>query len=138
MARQHRKPFPPARVRIIVAALAVAVGATAAFSALRPRENALEARLKSDFARLKRAVQTFRLEQGRWPSSLDDLLDPPPRFSGDRSPYVTRAPLDPWGAEYLLALNDRHPVILSLGPDGIEGTPDDIAASIADRHRGRS
>lgn len=138
MTQQRKKTPPKSKTRLVIVVLAVAIGATAAFSALRPREDALEARVKADVAQLQRAVQTFRLEQGRWPSSLDDLLDPPPRFSGDRSPYVTRAPLDPWGAEYLLALNDRHPVILSLGPDGIEGTPDDIAASIADRHRGRS
>jgi hypothetical protein len=40
-----------------------------------------------------------------------------------------RSATDPWGEEYLLAVSDGLPVVLSAGPDREPGTDDDVFAT---------
>jgi general secretion pathway protein G len=35
-------------------------------------------------------------------------------------------PLDPWDNEYQYELREKKPVIWSFGPDGVDGTEDDV------------
>ena len=44
------------------------------------------------------------------------------------APLMESVPLDPWGRPYLYRYiaDPRQPVLTSLGPDGLEGTQDDI------------
>lgn len=85
---------------------------------------------------LSRALDRFRTDNGRLPTvgeGLGALVSAPPRVSNWHGPYLsatmpaTAPPTDPWGRPYLY-----HPVpgggyvVLSVGPDGKEGTTDDI------------
>jgi general secretion pathway protein G len=67
---------------------------------------------------LEQTADAFRLDQGDYPSSLEQLIQPP----NGRPPYVEpRALLDPWEHEYQYANPGQHsttgkPDIWSLGP----------------------
>jgi hypothetical protein len=69
------------------------------------------------------AVRMFRLCNRRWPT-VADLTTPDTRGNVCWEPPFT----DPWGHEYVLRLgNDDNSWVLSLGPDGVAGTADDLA-----------
>jgi general secretion pathway protein G len=49
-----------------------------------------------------------------------------PGVSGWRGPYLHELPKDPWGHPYIYHRSGSDFKILSAGPDGQEGTADDI------------
>ena len=72
----------------------------------------------------------FELHVGRMPTSLDELVNPPAnpaeaeKWAG---PYVEKIPLDPWDNAYQFESDGvNKPRIWSFGPDGQNGTQDDI------------
>lgn len=73
------------------------------------------------------ALDTYRLDMGRYPSSLDELRSSDsPRWDG---PYLPKSvPLDPWDNPYSYKTpgEDGNPYLLaSLGADGKPGGEDD-------------
>lgn len=72
---------------------------------------------KTDIGTLSMASEMFRLDHGRYPQSLDELLDPP----GEHD-YLERTPMDPWSkAPYVMKVIDGKPAFGSYGADGVEG-----------------
>jgi general secretion pathway protein G len=91
-------------------------------------ERARRGRAEADVENLKNAVNLFRMEQSRWPETLEDLVNPPETRGGlQEEPYLEKLPIDPWGNEYIYVIEDNRPVIISMGPDGQEGTQDDLS-----------
>jgi general secretion pathway protein G len=83
------------------------------------------------------AVDQYRLSVGKYPTGdqgLQSLRVQPPDAPVNkwRGPYLeSDIPPDPWGNEYLYEeVQDQYGEpsfqITSLGPDGTNGTPDDI------------
>ncbi|GAB2921850.1 type II secretion system major pseudopilin GspG [Rheinheimera gaetbuli] len=75
---------------------------------------------------LQTSLDTYRLDMGRYPASLDDLLKGDhPNWDG---PYFPQAiPLDPWGNPYVYRTpgRDSKPYdLISYGSDGREGGED--------------
>jgi general secretion pathway protein G len=83
------------------------------------------------------ALELYQLHNDTYPSTeqgLNALIEEPssdPRPRNWRGPYLQRRPIDPWGNEYQY----RQPAsqnkiagydIWSMGPDGVDGTDDDI------------
>ena len=73
------------------------------------------------------ALDLYELDNGKYPGTLQALLDNPDVLKNWNGPYVKKAPVDPWGTAYLY----RHPSshgkdydLYSLGPDGVEGNDD--------------
>lgn len=59
----------------------------------------------------------------RLPDSLQELTTGP-------SPLTKEINLDPWGNEYIYKkISNREFEIISAGPDGVEGTEDDVTAN---------
>ena len=88
---------------------------------------AREARVKAaqgDIANVGVALDLFELDQGRYPSSLSELL------TSERK-YIKEAgvPRDPWDNEYIYNYSGQTYELKSSGPDGIAGTEDDISSS---------
>jgi general secretion pathway protein G len=90
---------------------------------------------RTDIAMLGSALDLYRDDVGQYPTDADDLdaLDTAPsRTTGWHGPYIKHhVPNDPWGHPYVYHATrpgDTDPyTILSCGPDGTEGTADDIA-----------
>jgi len=83
---------------------------------------------------LSLGIDRFERRLGRFPATLEDLVREPPNLAGDErwdGPYVARTMLtDPWGRPYQYCGPGKHNVerydLWSLGPDGEDGTYDDI------------
>ena len=86
---------------------------------------------KAEILVLDHACPQFEADVGRMPVSLDELVHPPDdaaekaKWAG---PYVEKINVDPWGHPYRCEGDGKSkPRIWSIGPDGINGTADDIS-----------
>jgi len=97
-------------------------------------DNAKIGTAKLKLSELEKALQLYSVQVGEYPSQsegLRSLLSPP---DGSK-PFLKEknVPKDPWGAEYLYFNPARNGganpyEVVSKGPDGQEGTEDDIKA----------
>ena len=81
---------------------------------------------------IKAAVDAYKANTGDYPRDLGALLRNTAGVSNWSGPYLDLAwkPVDPWGNPYIYRYPGRHNPqsydLLSAGPDGKEGTADDI------------
>jgi general secretion pathway protein G len=90
-----------------------------------------------DIQNLENALQMYKLNANRFPTTEQGLealvsipsIEPVPRNYPEGG-IINRLPQDPWGGDYiLLSPGEIKPVeIYSVGPDGIDGTEDDIGS----------
>jgi general secretion pathway protein G len=96
-------------------------------------EQARETAAHADiYGGIKTALDSFEVDNGFYPKSLQDLIQQPSNAKNWRGPYLDPAtlPIDPWQNPYIYYFPGKHnPTgydLLSMGPDGKEGTDDDI------------
>ena len=99
------------------------------------KEKADRQKVVSDIAALENALDMYKLDNSRYPTTeqgLDALVampdvDPEPR-DYRAGGYIKRLPQDPWGNEYLLVSPGENGQVdvYSIGLDGEEGSDDDI------------
>ena len=99
------------------------------------QEGALKKAAAADVSSIKRQISVYKLHTYSYPATLGDLVTKPGdaaianRWEG---PYLEggKVPLDPWGREYRFAAPGKHNPdmfdVWSTGPDGQDGTADDI------------
>ena len=90
---------------------------------------------KTDIANLEVALDTFEIDNGRYPTAEEGLAALVERPAGLdetwKGPYIKRGiPKDPWQIEYAYEYpgrqNDNGYDLHSFGPDGQDGSEDDI------------
>lgn len=92
----------------------------------RAKVSATKLKIKS----VEGALHQYNVQEGEYPSNLKALLNPP----GGGPPYLKEkgVPKDPWGSELLYFKPPRKGngpfEVVSKGPDGQEGTDDDLRA----------
>ena len=120
-------------VMIIIGLLAALVGPRF----IRQEEKAKVKAAKAQIELLSTALDTYRLDIGRYPSTeegLDALLRKPSSAEKWDGPYLKKdVPLDPWGKAYVYKSPGDHGSfdLLSYGADGVsggEGDNHDIAS----------
>jgi general secretion pathway protein G len=98
-------------------------------------QQAKEAAARADInANLSAALDVFEMHNGRYPATgegLAALRTAPAGAAEWKGPYLKRAvPLDPWGKPYVYRSPGQHNPddydLSSAGPDGVEGTADDV------------
>jgi general secretion pathway protein G len=81
---------------------------------------------------LKSALGQYEVDNGMFPKGLQDLLTQPSNAKNWHGPYLDKMPLDPWGSPYIYYYPGKHSAnsydLLSVGPDGKEGTEDDVVS----------
>jgi len=89
---------------------------------------------KTDIAELTGAINQFRLDCDRYPSTqegLDALKNPPNGVNGWHGPYLqTAIPPDPWGNAYQYETpgpTGQGYQVTSFGADGVQGGDGDNA-----------
>jgi len=97
-------------------------------------EQARQTAAKTDIKNIEGALETFEVDNGRYPSSdegLGALLTAPAGLQNWRGPYIKGGgglPKDPWGNAYIYrfpgTMNANGFDLMSYGPDGREGTDD--------------
>ena len=75
-----------------------------------------------------KSIELYKLQNAGYPSTaqgLDALVNPP-----KGKPIMERVPQDPWGNDYIYvvpgAKNTLKFDVRSKGPDGVEGSEDDV------------
>jgi len=107
-------------VVIIIIGLLATFAAPRVFKMFRTAKDGIA---KAELARIKDAVDQYRLTFGRMPETLDDLRNPP-----DNDPVLEKDPIDPWGHPYeLKRLDGSDYDIISYGEDGEPGGEGDAA-----------
>lgn len=86
-----------------------------------PDAEALTVKARADLDELTRYVRLYLLEQNALPKGLDDLV---------KQGFLDALPRDPWDRPYRLLVLDaaaKRFQLVSDGPDGKPGTPDDLS-----------
>ena len=82
----------------------------------------------SQISSLEAALDTYRLDVGESPDSLEGLRENISGRAAWNGPYLRRdVPLDPWGNDYVYVANGREFTLSSYGPDGEQGGEGDDA-----------
>ena len=99
-------------------------------------ERARKTQAQTQISTFKTALDMFETDNGYYPkgkSGLLDLIQQPREAQSWHGPYLQNEsgiPDDPWGHTYIYVCPGKHNPssydIISMGPDGREGTDDDI------------
>jgi len=99
-------------------------------------ERARKTQAQTQISTFKTALDMFETDNGYYPkgkSGLMDLIQQPRDAQSWHGPYLQNEsgiPDDPWGHSYIYVCPGKHNPssydIISIGPDGREGTDDDI------------
>jgi general secretion pathway protein G len=82
----------------------------------------------SQISTLEAALDTYRLDVGEYPDSLEGLMVNETDRAAWNGPYLRRdVPKDPWGNEYVYEVMGREFTLMSYGADGQRGGEDDDA-----------
>ena len=82
----------------------------------------------SQISSLEAALDTYRLDVGEYPDSLEGLIENDSGRAAWNGPYLRReVPMDPWGNEYIYESEGRSFTLVSYGPDGERGGEGDDA-----------
>lgn len=94
-----------------------------AINVLPSQDRAMVEKARADVAILSQAVEMYRMEMLRYPSTdegLDVLIDTPGGNSIRKQGFIKSLPKDPWGNEYVYLLPGENGIfdVMSLGADG--------------------
>ncbi len=132
-----RKAFTLIEVLLVLAILVIMASAVAVNYIGRQKE-ALKDKAKVDIDLLESALKMYHLDLHTYPTTdqgLEALRQPPAGLPNPEQwgpePYLEKeVPLDPWHKPYQYAcpgrVNTQFYDIWSLGPDGVDGSQDDI------------
>ena len=134
--RRRRAGFTLMEILLVLAILVV-LGSLVTFGYVTIQRNAMMDSAKTQIRMFEQAVDMYRLDVGKYPSGDQGLqalrLQPPDApVNKWRGPYIqVEIPTDPWGNPYQYqeitdSLNQPSFEVMSNGPDGANGTADDI------------
>ena len=129
---QHRnRAFTLVEMLLVVTIIGILAGLVIP-GLIHRSEDARKIRVTADIAGIKTAIATFDVDNGFFPKSLQDLLQQPSNTKNWKGPYLEKPPMDPWSNPYIYYYPGKHTQngydLLSVGPDGKEGTEDDIVS----------
>ena len=118
-----RQGFTLIEILVVVAIIGM-LGAVAVPAYMNYLADARVATTRSLIANVDVAVKSYNMKHGKYPESLE-VLQEPQEDGGD--PWLEGEAVDPWGNVLKYEKQGKkRPKITSFGPDGEEGTEDDI------------
>ncbi|HEJ9096999.1 type II secretion system major pseudopilin GspG [Serratia odorifera] len=138
----HQRGFTLLEIMVVIVILGVLASLTIP-SLMGNKDRADRQKAVSDIVTLENALDMYRLDNGRYPTTEQGiralvskpLLAPLPRnYRSDG--YLRRLPQDPWGIDYHLVSPGQHGTVdvFSSGPDGESGNEDDIGNWVLEDH----
>ncbi|MDR0392083.1 MAG: type II secretion system major pseudopilin GspG [Planctomycetaceae bacterium] len=129
--REYMTGFTLIEIMIVLFIMLSMVGA-AVLSYSSYLNNSKKQTTRQYIANVTTAIHAFNMSVGRYPSALQDLLNcpsdvAPGKWGGPHLEHLQES--DPWGNEYRYTSPGQHKKdfdIWSSGPDGQDGTEDDI------------
>jgi general secretion pathway protein G len=122
---------------LLVLAILVVLGSMVSLGYVRIQQNAMKNSARAQITLLEGAVDTYTLDVGTPPNTLNDLLIAPPDLANPMrwaGPYLNKEqlPVDPWNQQYQYEVLDPANAkirIWSNGPDQQPGSSDDISST---------
>ncbi len=128
---KRRFYFSLVELMVVVVILGLLAGLAGVAVIQRVEEARIE-RTRSDIGTIERALKFFRLDTGKYPAALEELVQNSATLKGWKGPYLEKGlGSDAWGNSFIYTLNQddkaKPVVIRSMGPDGVDGNNDDIS-----------
>lgn len=134
MRQQRQRGFTLLEIMVVIVILGI-LASLVVPNLMGNKEKADHQKVVSDIVALESALDMYKLDNSRYPTTEQGLqalvtkpsAQPEPR-NYPQSGYIRRLPQDPWGADYQLLSPGQHGQldVFSYGPDGIPDTEDDI------------
>jgi len=123
-----KKAFTLIEIMIVVIILAL-IASLVVPNIIGQGERAKEKLVCVQMKSLKNAIDSFKVEEGRYPTTIEGLKaliqNPNPtkykNYPKDGFLGSKKLPKDPWGNDYIYVNNNGEIDIISLGADGKEG-----------------
>lgn len=126
-ARRTQRGFTIIELLIVMAILGM-LAVMVAPNLFRQADSARQDAARSQMSSLTSALDAHRLDTGRYPESLDGLLENTGGRSSWNGPYLRgEVPADPWGTPYEYSSDGRSFELMSYGADGSPGGEDNDA-----------
>lgn len=122
---------------IVLGIIALLLGGAVAVVGPRILNSAKYTRVDGDFAAFESSFMTYKILAGTYPTTqqgFEALVNRPssPPVPRRWEKQLDAVPVDPWGNEYRYrnpgTKDPSKPEIISSGPDGEEGTSDDLSS----------
>ena len=124
----RRNAFTLMEILLALAILVILAG-TGGYAIIQIQKQAKIDATKAQLSSFKGVLDNFHLQLGVFPAALQDLRTRPANMPNWNGPYLDMDAFnDPWGRPYHYqtdAAGDTYE-LFSAGPDGVEGTADDI------------
>ena len=144
MSTQRQRGFTLLEIMVVIVILGI-LASQVVPNLMGNKEQADRQKADSDIVALENALDMYKLDNSRYPTTeqgLEALVskpqgEPEPRnYKSDG--YIKRLPQDPWGGAYQLMSPGEHGKIdvFSMGLDGEAGTDDDIGNWNMDQKKG--
>ena len=127
----RRKAFTLIELMIVIVILGL-LAALVAPKILKRGEEAKVTTTKVQMKNIEQALKLYNQNNSFYPTTDQGLKalgkkpDTPPIPRNWKGPYMDRVPKDAWGNDFIYVSNGKHFTLISPGPDGEEGTKDDI------------
>jgi len=119
---------------LLVLVILVVLGSIATVAVTGQQDRALRDSARAQVQIFDRAIEMYRFNMKKYPSELDDLIKKPSdakeaeRWGTEGYLNKKSIPLDPWDNEYRYESKDNSVKVWSTGPDGSDGTDDDVTS----------
>lgn len=127
VSRKFSSGFTLIEVMVVVVILGILAAVIVPKIMSRP-EQARIVKVKQDLTAIRSALDLYRLDNGRYPTSQQGLKalvskptsSPVPR-NWNPDGYLHKEPMDPWGEAYQYEVSNKKIRLYSYGPDGKDG-----------------
>ena len=131
-SRRRRSGFTLMEVLLVLVILVI-LGSFAVGMFANTQKSANMRAARSQIGLLKSPIDMYQLDLNQYPPDLEALRSPPANLTNPakwNGPYAEAIPVDPWGQPYQYVTPGQYRPdsydLWSLGPDGQDGTDDDI------------
>lgn len=136
LRERKRRGFTLIELIVVITIIGI-LAAAVAINAPALVERARKKRASADIKQIETAVQDYRMQTGHYPESLEEVVHPDSGPEGlQTESLLDEIPIDPWNEPYRLSMEGSKPIVISFGPDGLEGTEDDITSNTGKRQEG--
>ena len=131
-SRRRHAGFTLIEILVVIAILGI-IGSVAVVKYMAYMKNAAISTAELKLREVGKAIQFYNLQNHRYPETLEELVTP--LEEGQDSVLSRGALVDPWKNPIQYTLNEGGDPpfdLISPGPDGQEGTDDDIDFNLLD------
>jgi len=131
---KSRRAFTLIELMVVIVILGL-LAALVAPKFLKRGEEAKVTTTQVQMKNIEQALKLYKLHNNFYPTTeqgLKALVEKPetePIPKNWKGPYIDEIPKDAWGNEFIYVSDGKHFTLVSPGPDGEEGTEDDLKVS---------